>query len=140
MSETKIMSNQPAADASTGHVSSIPTRDPSPFDHDRQSSWRSEDISSVLLGGITALTALLALGIKYIFVPLCARGQQSGRNQAIVQKVDFLSPLIGQESTNLEALELSSGSHDITMPLEIVQPQSRAGSGPSDDMNETSAT
>ena len=85
VSGTKIISNQPAADASTGNVSSIPTQTPSPFYHNHQSSWRSEDISNVLVGSITALAALLALGIKYIFMPLHARGQQSGRNQAMVQ-------------------------------------------------------
>ena len=84
-SEATIVPLQPAADATSGHIPSIPTQDPSPFNHDSQSSWRSEDIANVLLGGITALAALLALGTKYFLIPLCTRGRQSGTNQAIAQ-------------------------------------------------------
>lgn len=85
-SATTITPIQPAADAPTGHVPSIPTQDPSPFYHDHPASWRSEDITNILLGALTALAALLALVIKYIFIPLCARGQQSGMYQVIVKR------------------------------------------------------
>lgn len=84
-SEATIVPLQPAADATSGHIPSIPTQDPSPFYHNSRSSWRSEDIANVLLGGITTLAALLALGTKYILIPLCTRGRQSGTNQAIAQ-------------------------------------------------------
>lgn len=80
---------QHAAEATVYGMPSITTQDPSPFNHDQQSSWRSEDITNVLLGGITTLGSLLALGIMYHFRPLYARRQQSGRSQDIAQGPDF---------------------------------------------------
>lgn len=87
--EATIVLVECAAKATAGHGLSIATQDPSPFYHDHQSSWRSEDITDVLLAGIMALAALLALAIKYLFIPLGARGQQPGRSPAITQGLDF---------------------------------------------------
>lgn len=74
-----IISN--AAEATICRMPSITTQHPSPFNRDQQSSWGSVDITNVLLGALTTIGSLLALGIMYYFRPLYVRRRQSGKSQ-----------------------------------------------------------
>lgn len=88
-SEAKIVSIQPAAEIPTGRVPFILNQDQSPFYHDHQSSWGSENIVNVLLSGIMVFAALLALGMKYFFIPRYAQWRQSGKFYVMTQGLDF---------------------------------------------------
>lgn len=70
-----------AAEATVCRMPSITTQHPSSFNHDQQSSWRSVDITNVLLGALTTIGSLLALGVMYYFRPLYVRRRQSGKSQ-----------------------------------------------------------